>query len=406
MITRLKLLLTVLTNVTNCNAANIMLGTTKNNVTKKTITAGLDQLVERSIEFVELVFDDIIDNKNISNKIKVLLLRLQIPIVKVSIHEQEHCIDSDHPAIILLNIIADTSTGKVKYTSDIYILIDKIITNILAEHKLTTGTFQSALNIFSIYLTKQSTSTDAKETKEKSLAQRNFARTTTLTSLRTATVGKILPVEVHSLILKRWPTLMFNHCLANGRDNSEWTMIMLTLRQIIDSVQPITSPTRLEKIKQTKDDLFRQTENFLHIYVSSNQDIKNVMSAYKATVHRQISSATHIGDKVAASVKNSSKAKPDNGSSNKSEGFNRAPISPDVIPGMWFKLYMGKGKSSRRCKLSVILDEDTRLMFVNHKGELVVEKSFDEFNAEMANKTSKIIMDNSLFDNTLNTTSN
>ena len=45
-------------------------------------------------------------------------------------------------------------------------------------------------------------------------------------------------------------------------------------------------------------------------------------------------------------------------------------------------------------------------MFVNHKGELVVEKSFDEFNAEMANKTSKIIMKKSLFDNTFNTTSN
>ena len=52
-----------LTNATNCNADNSMLGTAKNIVNNKSITAGLDQLVERSIDFTELVFDEIIDNK-------------------------------------------------------------------------------------------------------------------------------------------------------------------------------------------------------------------------------------------------------------------------------------------------------------------------------------------------------
>jgi hypothetical protein len=73
------------------------------------------------------------------------------------------------------------------------------------------------------------------------------------------------------------------------------------------------------------------------------------------------------------------------------------------MPGMWFHIYMGEDKTARRCKLSVIIVEDANLMFVNHKGELVIEKSFDEFNKEVANETTKMIMGHSAFDHAFKT---
>ena len=76
------------------------------------------------------------------------------------------------------------------------------------------------------------------------------------------------------------------------------------------------------------------------------------------------------------------------------------------MPGMWFQLFMGENKTIRRCKLSVILVENANLMFVNHKGELVVEKSFDEFNEEIDNETTKIIMGHSAFENAFKTVIN
>ena len=77
---------------------------------------------------------------------------------------------------------------------------------------------------------------------------------------------------------------------------------------------------------------------------------------------------------------------------------DRPSIPPNVMPGMWFQFYMGEDRPPRRCKLSVILVEDASLMFVNHKGVLLVEKSFDEFNEEAANGTTKMIMGHSAFD--------
>jgi predicted transcriptional regulator len=59
---------------------------------------------------------------------------------------------------------------------------------------------------------------------------------------------------------------------------------------------------------------------------------------------------------------------------------------------------MGEDKTARRCKLSVIIIEDENMMFVNYKGALVAEKSFEEFNDEIANDKSKMIMGHSAFD--------
>ena len=70
----------------------------------------------------------------------------------------------------------------------------------------------------------------------------------------------------------------------------------------------------------------------------------------------------------------------------------------NIMPGMWFQIYMGEDKVARRCKLSVIIVEDANLMFVNHKGELVSEKSFDEFKDEITSKKSTVIMGHSAFD--------
>ena len=72
------------------------------------------------------------------------------------------------------------------------------------------------------------------------------------------------------------------------------------------------------------------------------------------------------------------------------------------MPGMWFHLSLGQDKPARRCKLSVIIVEDEKLIFVTHDGEVVSEKSFEEFANELDNGISTVIMGHSVFDYALN----
>ena len=367
------------------------------------VTKRINQIAEKTIDFIELIFDAIIDDEEISDTIKALLLRLQIPIIKASMSDQEFFIYDDHPARVLLDTIAEVGIGITDHKDEMYIQLDKIISNILGEYDLTTETFQNALDTLNSIVEEEEARAREIEQQEQQQLLRKHARATVLKALRATTTGKTLPEAVHPLILKRWPTLMFNHYIKNGKENNEWVNLVLTLRHIVDSVQPITSPEQLAKLTSEKEELFEQTENYLNISSNSKKDVKNIVQTYRDTLQEHIDDANFTEEEISVAEEIVSNAEPEEEAPIEEETSEKATIPANVMPGMWFHVYMGEDKAARRCKLSVIIVEDANLMFVNHKGELVIEKSFDEFNEEITNEKTKMIMGHSAFDHAFKT---
>jgi len=361
------------------------------------VTKRINTIAEKTIDFIELIFDAIIDDDDISDTIKALLLRLQIPIIKASMSDQEFFIYDDHPARVLLDSIAEAGVGVTEHTDDIYIQLDKIVSNILADYELSTETFQQALDKLNAFIEEQETITRVREEEEQQQLLRKHARATVLKSLRASTTGKTLPEAVHPLILKRWPTLMFNHFLSNGKENNEWINLVFTLRHIVEIVQPVITVEQLARIKAEKDALFDVTRQYLNNSSSSKKDVQNVMDAFITTVHEHIDDANFDQDEV-SKAEQTAEPIDDKEEIIDQEKVDRPEIPANVMPGMWFQLYMGENEPVRRCKLSVIIVEDAKLMFVNHKGELLKEKTFDEFNEEVASNKTKMIMSHSAFD--------
>lgn len=363
------------------------------------VTKRINTIAEKTIDFIELIFDAIIDDDDISDTIKALLLRLQIPIIKASMSDQEFFIYDDHPARVLLDSIAEVGVGISDHSDEMYQHLDKIVSTILGEYDLTTETFQTALDNLNNYVEEQDNKARAQEEEEQQQLLRKHARATVLKSLRATTSGKSLPESVHPLILKRWPTLMFNHYINNGKENDKWVTLVLTLRHIVESVQPILSAEHLARLIADKDDLFAKTEKYLNASSSSKKDVQNIMGAYRDTIQLHIDDANFTEDEVSVAEETISQAEPVEEAPIEEEDSGEKPTLPSsIMPGMWFQVYMGDDQVPRRCKLSVIIVEDANLMFVNHKGELVAEKSFDEFNDEVANNKTKMIMGHSAFD--------
>ena len=363
------------------------------------VTKRINTIAEKTIDFIELIFDAIIDDEDISDTIKALLLRLQIPIIKASMSDQEFFIYDDHPARVLLDTIADVGVGITDHTDEMYKHLDKIVSNILGDYELSTETFQTALDHLNSIIETQDAKAREKEEEEQQQLLRKHARATVLKALRATTAGKSLPEGVHPLILKRWPTLMFNHYLKNGKENDGWVNLVLTLRHIVESVQTILTAEQLAKLIAEKDKLFEQTEKYLNISSNSKKDVQGIMEVYRETIQQHIDDANFSEDEVSVAEETISKAEPVEEAPIEEELDDDKPTLPSsVMPGMWFQLHMGDDGVPRRCKLSVIIMEDANLMFVNHKGELVVEKSFEEFNDEVANNKTKMIMGHSAFD--------
>lgn len=362
------------------------------------VTKRINQIAEKTIDFIELIFDAIIDDDDISDTIKALLLRLQIPVIKASMSDQEFFIYDTHPARVLLDTIADVGVGITNHEDDMYKHLDKIVSTILDEHEQSTETFQAALDTLNDYIEAQEVISRAREEEAQLQILRGHARTTVLKALRATTSGKALPEAVHPLILKRWPTLMFNHYLTKGKENDEWINMVLTLRHVVESVQPIRSAENLAKLIAEKASLLGQVESYLNISSKSKKDVQDILTAYSDTLQAHIDDANYTEEEVSFAEEKISQAEPVEEAPIEEEIINRPEIPANVMPGMWFQIFMGEDEAPRRCKLSVIIVEDANLMFMTHKGELIAEKSFDEFNEELTNGTSKMIMGHSAFD--------
>ncbi len=384
-----------------------------NEIAKKSggiVTKRINQLASKTIDFIELIFDAIIEDDAISDTIKALLLRLQIPIIKASMLDPEFFIYDTHPARVLLDKIAEVGFGVTDHQDEIYIKLDQIISIILNEYELQTSTFQYALDKLNEYIEKQEALAREKEEAAQKQVLREHARNTVLKALRAITAGKTLPESIHPLVLKRWPTLMFNHYLTNGKDNDEWITIIEALREIVASVQPITTADELAYLQYHQDAILTRTRHFLKATNRSSQDIESVLDGLKFA-HETLIAKAHFDAAETESANQrlmendaivQEKDLPDINIATTKEEAPPAPRLPtNIAPGMWFHLYIGEDKAARRAKLSVIIMEDSKLVFVNHNGDIIVEKSFDEFIDEIEQGKSKMIMGHSVFDHAL-----
>jgi hypothetical protein len=121
------------------------------------------------------------------------------------------------------------------------------------------------------------------------------------------------------------------------------------------------------------------------------------MATYSATMQEMINDANFTEQEIIDAVETRNEAEPEEELPVEEE-FELPEIPPNVMPGTWFQVYMGEDESARRCKLSVIIIEDANMMFVNHKGEIVTEKTFEEFNKEVEENKTVMIMGHSVFD--------
>ncbi len=376
------------------------------------VTKRINRIAEKTIDFIELIFDAIIEDEDISDTIKALLLRLQIPVIKASMVDQEFFIYDDHPARVLLDRIAEVGIGVTEHSDEVYIELDRIISKLVTEFELQTSSFQQALDSLNAFDDEREELARKQEEETQLQVLRGHARNTVLKSLRSITRGKTLPESTHALVLKRWPTIMYNHYLNHGKENDEWVTIVVTLRDIIESIQPLKTVQDLNKLKGSKDRLVETALEYLNLTNQSKKDIEAVIHGLEDVYQNHIDNADFSEEEIEEAqeveVENTTEDEQETQAEEVTEPEliedEEPPVPPlpaDVMPGMWFQLYMGEDKILRRGKLSVIIAQDANLVFVNYQGGIIIEKSFEEFSDELDQGLSKTIMGHSVFDHAL-----
>lgn len=393
------------------------------------ITKSVDQVIEKTIDFIKLIFDAIIDDKNISDTIKALLLTLQIPVIKASMLDQNFFISDDHPARLLLDKVSEVGIGITSKKDELYQSIYEVIHKLLAEYSNDINAFVAALESIEVIIAGRAEQAEQKERQAQDGVQKVHARKIVLCELRRSTLGKKLPTILHTLILKFWPTMMFNHFLRNGKENDEWITLVTTLRELIESIQMPKSNeehaelkinhmavsirverqlNKFQKIKEQKQEsvqALRDTyADLLASYVpTAGSELKpeTEEQAMKASVasDEEINNALdNVSDDVAVNVSAEiTEADPDEPVYQRDQ---LRLLPDDVKPGTWFRLTM-ENERVRRLKLSIIIIEEALLVFVDHNGDCVAERTAGQFAEELKNDEAHLIMNHSVFDHAM-----
>ncbi|MDH5767006.1 MAG: DUF1631 domain-containing protein, partial [Gammaproteobacteria bacterium] len=388
------------------------------------VSKAVHQVSEKTIDFIKLIFDAIIEDRSITDAIKTLILSLQIPVIKAAMLDADFFVDDQHPARQLLDKLAEAGVGVSDHNDEVYIAVSAIVDKLLREYEEDIAVFDQALEDLVALVEEIYRKAQEREQQSYEEVQQAHARNIVLQEIRKITLGKILPKTIHTLVLKVWPSMMFNYFLNHGKANDEWVDMLMVLSRIIDSVQLKNSMSELEEMGFSFEDLLTVIEQKLQSHYKKKEIIQVVLDDLKTAyehvakqreeieanksedvemvsqlVEQSKEKTAEPGDDIAAEAM-AEEAEEESQEQIAQRKLEKLPV--DIKPGTWCIVYNGEGKPVRRLKLAIILVQDATLVFVDHMGTVVIEKDAEQFADELEQNLSGVIMQHSVFDHALN----
>ncbi len=390
------------------------------------VTKQVSQVDEKTIDFIEMLFDAIVDDDSISEPVTNLLLRLQIPLIKIAMLDEEFFINADHPARTTLNLIAYIGRGISTRDDSLYPALERVVESLLSDLSINSNSFEQAISQLQCIEEAELQFAAEKEKQTQKSVLQAHARDIVLAELQYQVMNKVLPKPCQKLILKHWSTLMFHRYIRFGKNSDEWTDSVSTAKHLIQILQPIQSSQAHHRVESEKDNLLDEIHNTLlqtkqnpvdieteinHVFIT----IENMLENSKFNPEHAETSETYYqsldDDYDLQAAEMDAMPEPDIElideeasplDAQAEQARNKIALLPmDVRPGAWFEVYNGDDSPVRRAKLSVIIMEEAKLVFVDRIGVKVLEKDAEEFSIELEQEKSSMISDHSAFDHAL-----
>ncbi len=370
-------------------------------------------LDERNIDFVGMMFNAITGDDSISDVVTDLVTQLHVPVIKVALNDEQLFQDKAHPTRKVLNLIPKAGKGVTHTEDKLYGKIEHVVKDILAEHDVDVDSFYKAVDaLHKIIHIEEETSANNEKEEQRNIIKEH-GRTVVVAELRKYSTGRCIPKDVQPLILKHWATLMLNRYIKHGNESELWTQSSMLCKLIIDMLQPVKHKFQLKQLSKQYNALIEVVHDELYETKQDKTGIDILLATLKNTYERIIDKHAHLMideekmsrveidyavqkemaeyDAAMARIKEEEESVVD----------KVARLPTYVKPGAWFEIYNGEDHPIRRLKMSVILIETGKIVFVDRKGIKGIEKDAGEFAEELNNNKSRIIADHSTFDHAL-----
>jgi hypothetical protein len=388
-------------------------------LTRVSVRSGKSRIVgdadEDVINLIAMVFDCILEDRNVPDSLKALIARLQIPMLKVAVLDKSFFSRSTHPARRLLNEIAEAAMGwgdcDGEARDSLYLRIEQVVQRLLTDFVDDPAIFSELLADFLAFTSDERRRSELLEQRlrdaEEGRAKTELARRRVERALNQVLLGKTLPPTVVTFVQDAWSKVLLLTCLKHGDQSAEWQADVQTMEQLIWSVQrhqDTESSLRLLALvpgllKSLRDGLtssafdpFATSEFFSELEALHVQVLERPVEAEPAASMIEVSQQIVLQAADDSSMALTSARLPDD-----AVGLRQVE---QLRLGSWVA-FQEDEEHSLRCKLAAIIEATGKYVFVDRTGMKVLERSRLALAEEFQRGAVRALDDTLLFDRAL-----
>ena len=376
---------------------------------------------EDTIDLVGMLFEFILEDRNLPAAMQVMLARLQIPYLKAAILDRKLFAHRQHPARRLLDCLAEQAKGWSEESDRDRRLYDKVkstVDQLLHDFDDDMGIFERLLVDLQQF---QDLNKRRSELAEQRVAESTRGREKLEQARRRAAreildrIGEHkLPPLVHGVLARAWANHLVLTLLRQGESSPEFKSALRFVDDFIASTRPAGTPESRHALRQMLPGIERALRQGLANVAFQEQDTERLLGQLHTYYRQQLGETPDATDAAAADEDAAVLAIPDSiqpvieqdatPQDNVEEDLVEAPLdSPQwhqvlaLQPGTWLEFCL-PDEPMTRAKLSWISPMSGRYLFVNRRGLKVADYSPQELTALITDGRARVLAANALFD--------
>jgi len=202
---------------------------------------------EDAIDVISMLFEFILEDRNLPDAMKALLARLQIPMLKVAIIDREFFSRKNHPARRLLNNMAQAAIGwsetAGRADGGLHAKMESIVERVLGRFEDDVNLFAELNEEFADFLAREKQGTELAEKRVAQVTQGKeqlkSARQRVLQEIDQRLSGQAaIPAVVADLLRDGWKDVLLLILLRKGEQSGDWQDALRLMERLLWSIQP------------------------------------------------------------------------------------------------------------------------------------------------------------------------
>lgn len=404
---------------------------------QKTQVAAAD---EDTIDLVGMMFQFIVQDRNLPPVMQAMLSRLQIPYLKVAILDRHLFTQKAHPARQLLDQMAMACIGWSEESDRDHRLFDKVkdtVEVLLKDFDDDIGIFERMRADFENFV---ETGKKRAELAEQRAAEAtrgreklHQARRIAADEIRRRLDGRQLPAMIQSVLTRPWANYLVLTLLRQGEESKEWKQALRFADEFVWSIEEKRNEADKARLRSLLPVIEKHLRHGLTTVAYHDNDIKQLLQGLnlyyerllRAPVASASSEAAQAAEEFAPPVEMLeivSRVAGGHSSENETaveEIVMRSAPDPDAQAdveavdddflataksmkvGMWVEFNNAEAGTKERAKLSWISPITGKYLFVNRKGLKVADKTVFALATEMRRGSTLVLEEVPLFDRAL-----